>query len=49
VRIVTVTDPLTAMLQKGLTAAKVTVVAHTEGRASNDVLSFSTIRLATYA
>jgi tyrosinase len=49
VRILTVTDALTAMLQKGLTAAKVTVVAHTEGRASNDVLSFSTIRLATYA
>jgi hypothetical protein len=48
-RIVTVTDALTAMLQQGLTVAKVTVVAHTEGRASNDVLSFSTIRLATYA
>ena len=48
-RIVTVTDALTAMLQQGLAAAKVTVVAHTEGRASNDVLSFSTIRLATYA
>jgi hypothetical protein len=48
-RIVTVTDALTAMLQQGLTAAKVTVVAHTEGRASNDVLSFKTIRLATYA
>jgi hypothetical protein len=48
-RIVTVTDALTAMLQQGLTAAKVTVVAHTEGRASNDVLSFNTIRLATYA
>lgn len=49
VRILTVTDPLTAMLQKGLTAAKVTVVAQTEGRATNDVLAFSTIRLATYA
>lgn len=48
-RIVTVTDQLTAMLQHGLTEAKVTVVAHTEGRASNDVLSFNTIRLATYA
>lgn len=48
-RIVTVTDALTTMLQQGLAAAKVTVVAHTEGRASNDVLSFSTIRLATYA
>ena len=48
-RIVTVTEPLTAMLQQGLTAAKVTVVAHTEGSASDDVLSFQTIRLATYA
>jgi hypothetical protein len=48
-RIVTVTDAVTALLQQGLTAAKVTVVAHTEGRASNDVLSFNTIRLATYA
>jgi tyrosinase len=48
-RIVTVTDALTAMLQQGLTTAKVTVVAHTEGRASNEVLSFNTIRLATYA
>jgi hypothetical protein len=48
-RIVTVTDALTALLQQGLTAAKVTVVARTEGRTSNDVLSFSTIRLATYA
>ena len=48
-RILTVTDALTAMLQQGLTEAKVTVVAHTEGRASDEVLSFSTIRLATYA
>jgi tyrosinase len=49
VRLLTVTEPLRAMLQQGLAAAKVTVVAHTEGRASDDVLSFRTIRLATYA
>jgi hypothetical protein len=49
VRIVTVTDPLKAMLAQGLTAVKVTVVAHTEGRTSNEVLAFETIRLATYA
>jgi tyrosinase len=49
VRIVTVTEPLKSMLQQGLEAAKVTVVAHTEGRASDEVLSFRTIRLATYA
>ncbi len=48
-RLVTVTEPLKAMLRQGLEAAKVTVVAHTEGRASNEVLSFRTIRLATYA
>lgn len=49
VRILTVTEPLKAMLTQGLTAAKVTVVAHTEGRASDEVLSFRKIRLATYA
>jgi hypothetical protein len=49
VRVLTITEPLKAMLQQGLAAAKVTVVAHTEGRASDDVLSFRTIRLATYA
>jgi hypothetical protein len=49
VRILTVTEPLRALLAQGLTAAKVTVVAHTEGRASDEVLSFRTLRLATYA
>jgi tyrosinase len=48
-RLVTVTEPLEAMLQEGLGAAKVTVVAHTEGPATNEILSFRTIRLATYA
>lgn len=49
VRILTVTEPLKAMLANGQSTAKVTVVAHTEGRASDEVLSFQTIRLATYA
>lgn len=49
VRIVRVTEPLRAMLDQGLEAAKVTVVAHTEGRLSDEVLAFDTIRLATYA
>jgi hypothetical protein len=49
VRIVTVTEPLRAMLRQKMEKVKVTVVAHTEGRGSNDVLSFRTIRLATYA
>lgn len=48
-RILTVTDALTAMLQQGQSTAKITVVAQTEGRTSDDVLAFSTIRLATYA
>lgn len=49
VRVLTVTGPLRAMLEQGLEAAKVTVVAHTQGRASDEVLAFDTIRLATYA
>ncbi len=48
-RIVRITEPLKAMLDQGLEAAKVTVVAHTEGRISDEVLSFDTVRLATYA
>lgn len=49
VRVLTVTEPLRALLERGVEAAKVTVTAHTEGRASNDVLAFETVRLATYA
>jgi tyrosinase len=49
VRIVRVTEPLKAMLEQGLEAAKVTVIAHTEGRTSDEVLAFDRIRLATYA
>jgi hypothetical protein len=48
-RILTVTEPVRALLEKGTAAAKVTVVAETEGRASNDVLSFDRVRLVTYA
>jgi tyrosinase len=49
VRVLTVTEPLRALLERGVEAAKVTVTAHTEGRAPNDVLAFETVRLATYA
>lgn len=49
VRVLTVTEPLRALLERGVETAKVTVIAHTEGRASNDVLAFETVRLATYA
>lgn len=48
-RILTVTDPVNGLLERGVEAAKVTVVARTSGRASNDVLAFDRVRLATYA
>jgi hypothetical protein len=48
-RIVTVTDTITGLLERGAEAAKVTVVARAEGRGSNAVLAFDTVRLATYA
>jgi len=48
-RILTVTEPLRELLERGVEAAKVTVVAQSEGRASNDVLAFERVRLATYA
>ncbi len=48
-RILTVTDSVKQLLERKVDAAKVTVVARTEGRASNDVLSFERVRLATYA
>jgi tyrosinase len=49
VRILTVTEAVQDLLARELDAAKVTVTAHTEGRASNAVLTFDTVRLATYA
>lgn len=48
-RVLTVTDAVTGLLERGVEAAKVTVVAQTEGRASNAVLAFDRVRLATYA
>ena len=48
-RIVTVTDGVKRLLERGVDAAKVTAVAKAEGRASNDVLTFDRVRLATYA
>jgi tyrosinase len=48
-RILTVTDAVRDLLERGVDAAKVTVVARTEGRASNEVLAFDRVRLATYA
>jgi hypothetical protein len=48
-QIVTVTDSVRSLLERGVEEAKVTVVARTEGRAPNDVLAFETVRLATYA
>jgi tyrosinase len=49
IRILTVTEALKGLLERGADAAKVTVVAQTEGRAANDVLAFDGVRLATYA
>jgi tyrosinase len=48
-RILTVTDAVRQLLERGVDAAKVTVVAHAAGRAANDVLAFERVRLATYA
>lgn len=48
-RILTVTDAVRGLLERGLETAKVTVVAQAAGRAANDVLAFERIRLATYA
>lgn len=48
-RIVTVTDTVRGLLEREVDAAKVTVVARSEGRAPNDVLAFDQVRLATYA
>jgi tyrosinase len=48
-RIVTVTDTIRGLLEREVEAAKVTVVARSEGRAANDVLGFDTVRLVTYA
>jgi tyrosinase len=48
-RVLTVTDAVRGLLERDLDAAKVTVTAHTAGKASDDVLAFETVRLATYA
>ncbi|HEV7769923.1 MAG TPA: hypothetical protein VGO66_04585 [Solirubrobacterales bacterium] len=48
-RILTVTEAIRRLLERGVEAAKVTVVAHTAGNAPNDVLAFERVRLATYA
>jgi len=48
-RIVNVTGAVEELLAREIGAAKVTVVARAVGSASNDVLSFTKVRLATYA
>lgn len=48
-RIITVTDAVKALLERGVDAAKVTVNARTADRRAADVLAFDTVRLATYA
>jgi hypothetical protein len=49
IRILTVTGPVEAALERGAEALKATVIARALGKASNDVLAFDTVRLATYA
>jgi hypothetical protein len=48
-RVLTVTEVVRGLLERGLDEAKVTVTAHTAGKASDAVLGFETVRLATYA
>ena len=48
-RVLTVTDAVKGLLERDLDSAKVTLTAHTAGNASDDVLAFETVRLATYA
>jgi hypothetical protein len=48
-RILTVTEAVRALRQRGVDAAKVTVLARTAKRTRADVLAFETVRLATYA
>ena len=49
VRILTVTDAIKELLASGSREATVTIVAHTAADYSNEVLTFDTVRLATYA
>jgi len=48
VRVLTVTDAVKSLLDRGVEAAKVTVNARTADRKEADVLAFDTVRLATY-
>jgi hypothetical protein len=49
VRILTVTDAVRRLIQAGKDKAPVTIIIHTEPGEREDVLSFDTVRLATYA
>jgi hypothetical protein len=49
VRILTVTEPVVALLGRGVEAVKVTVTARTAGRTPAKVLAFEKVRLMTYA
>lgn len=48
IRILTVTDAIKDLIERGREQAVVTVMAKASGR-SNDVLAFDTVRLASYA
>jgi tyrosinase len=48
-RVLTVTDAVKALLERGVETAKVTVNARTAAGKGADVLAFDTVRMATYA
>jgi tyrosinase len=48
-RVLTVTDSVRGLLERGDADAKVTVIARTATRTPADVLAFETVRLTTYA
>jgi hypothetical protein len=48
-RVLTVTDAVNVLLERGIETAKVTVNARTAPRKAADVPAFDTVRLATYA
>jgi len=49
VRVLTVTEPVEALLGRDAGAAKVTVIARTAARKPANVLAFEKVRLTTYA
>jgi tyrosinase len=49
IRVLTVTEAVEALLERGVETAKVTVIARTAARRPANVLAFDKVRLVTYA